>query len=86
MNLITTTITLSIPEETIAECIGLPAVPDGSPSSLDRYWSPTWDVKTLHWMKFLETVTKTTRLYASHNPFNAIQPVLHGSQGMQLEK
>jgi hypothetical protein len=37
MYLITTTITLSIPEETIAECIGLPAVPEGSPSSLDRY-------------------------------------------------
>ena len=43
--LITTTITLSIPEERIAECIGLPAVPDGSPSSLDRYWSPTWDAE-----------------------------------------
>ena len=37
VNLITTTITLSIPEESIAVCIGFPAVPEGSPSSLDRY-------------------------------------------------
>lgn len=40
---ITTTITLSTPEETIAEYIGFPAVPDGSPSSLHWYWSPTCD-------------------------------------------
>lgn len=38
----TTTITLSKPEETIADWIGLPAVPEGSPSSLDLYWSPTY--------------------------------------------
>lgn len=35
-NLMTTTITLSNPEEQIADSIGFPAVPDGSPSSLDR--------------------------------------------------
>lgn len=34
--LMTTTIILSIPEEAIADCIGFPAVPDGSPSSLLR--------------------------------------------------
>lgn len=40
--LITTTITISSPEETMAECIGFPAVPEGSPSSLLRYWSPSY--------------------------------------------
>lgn len=37
IHLMTTTITISIPEETMAEYIGFPAVPDGSPSSLLRY-------------------------------------------------
>lgn len=43
MHLITTTITLSNPEASMAASMGLPAVPDGSPSSEDRNWSPTYE-------------------------------------------
>lgn len=43
----TTTMTLSIWEERIADWIGLPAVPDGSPSSLQRLCCPTLKAQQL---------------------------------------
>lgn len=68
-HLVTTTITLSKPEETIAEWIGLPAVPEGSPSSLDRYWSPTYKLyhKTTFTNQFKST--KQYNYYSNTIPY-----------------
>ena len=48
-HLVTTTMALSMPAPSIALRIGLPPVPPGSPSSLNRYLSPTYAEKIGAW-------------------------------------
>lgn len=66
----------------MADCMGLPAVPDGSPSSDDRYWSPTYEVS--------DNITglnkgRKTNGYVYHEKFLLTNTQSNGIDGSNFE-